>query len=163
MMAAIWNPVLYFPSSSAPMTIPFSDKIARSPVTEISLPMMTKVIHAGTRPRGISIMSAAEINSLSAKGSRNFPSADSRPYRRARNPSSKSVIEAAEKMRAAIKAHTLPGEKRSRINTGMHAIRNRVKLLGALKNRPSEVPARCNVAFISMPSTSWVSTSRNST
>ena len=72
-MATIWKTIFFFPSSSALITFPSDTAIERSPVIANSLPTITTTIQAGARPRGISMMRAAETMSLSANGSRNLP------------------------------------------------------------------------------------------
>src|SRR5208282_5176284 len=102
----------------------------RRPVMMISRPRMTNTIHAGTRLYGRIIINAVMTISLSAIGSRNFPKTVTIPMRRARYPSSQSVMEAMANITAAQKPADLEGEKRTVTRTGMEAIRSRVRILG---------------------------------
>jgi hypothetical protein len=80
---------LYLPSSSAASTRPCCAATPRSPVTASSRSAITTAIHAGRRGSGgiaASMISTATTISLSASGSRNWPSVVT-PWRRASTPS----------------------------------------------------------------------------
>jgi hypothetical protein len=85
--AKICVSILYLPSSSAGTVMPFWLAIARNPVTASSRVMISAAIQAGTRGspgNATSITNTAATSSLSASGSRNCPSVDTIPWRRAR-------------------------------------------------------------------------------
>lgn len=121
-MPAIWNPTLYFPSVVAEITIPSAEQIPLNPVTASSRAIIKKTSHAGTLPKGISIIRAAETRSLSARGSKNFPRVETRFRLRAKKPSSRSVIAAREKRIAAEKLHVLLGNDMRTTSAGTVAI-----------------------------------------
>jgi len=93
------------------------------------------------------MIKAAEMRSLSAKGSKNVPKVDSSPCRRAKWPSSRSVIDAAEKTTAARNELTLFENKRSRMSTGMLAILYRVNWLGEFQDLADKA-SRTSVIFL---------------
>jgi len=114
------------------MMIPLEEPIPLKPVTAISRPTIKKTIHAGTRFRGISMISAAEISNLSAMGSSKRPITVTVLLLRAKKPSKKSVREAAENMKAAKRLDSLLGSNRKKIMSGTEAILAKLRLLGIL-------------------------------
>jgi len=72
-MAAIWAPSFHLPIQSAAMVMPSSLAKPRRPVMAISRARMMKAIQAGVLSSSINEISAAEISSLSAKGSSSLP------------------------------------------------------------------------------------------
>ena len=97
-------PILALPNADAGMLIPLDEAMARNPVTAISRPMMTMAAQAGTRPRATRQMRAEAMRSLSAVGSRSWPSTVTIPFLRASQPSSQSVSEANVKMMQAMRS-----------------------------------------------------------
>jgi hypothetical protein len=79
--------ILFFPIRLASRIRPWLAAMERSPVMVISRPRMRKTSQAWTLPMGIIMISAAELRSLSARGSRSFPRAVTMLWRRARMPS----------------------------------------------------------------------------
>src|SRR5680860_1793006 len=73
-MATIWLAVFAFPHLLAGMITFSAAATMRRPDTANSLAIITIATHADTLPRSTKATSAAEIRSLSAKGSRNVPS-----------------------------------------------------------------------------------------
>ena len=65
--------IFHFPSFEAAIVRPWLTAIERSPVTANSRPMMMHTAQASASCRSTSEMSAAEIRSLSAMGSRSVP------------------------------------------------------------------------------------------
>ena len=84
MIATSCNAVLILPPSLAAITRPCADAMLRSPLTARSRPINTTTTQAGTRPSATMKMSTASTVSLSASGSRNFPSMLTWPRLRAR-------------------------------------------------------------------------------
>src|SRR5438270_234103 len=107
-MATTSAAIFIFPSGDAATTIPRAYARLRRPVTANSRPMITATIHAGARSICTSEMSAADVRSLSASGSITWPSAVICFRRRARYPSSQSVIEATPKMAAPTISFGMP-------------------------------------------------------
>jgi hypothetical protein len=103
-----WATILIFPRGEAGKGRPRDDATLRSAVTASSRPMMTATIQAGTRSICTREMNAADVSSLSASGSIIWPSAVICPRRRARYPSSQSVIEASAKIAAATSSLRIP-------------------------------------------------------
>src|SRR3989304_380099 len=136
----IWEMVFNLPSRLAAMTTPASDAMARSPVTAIPLPIIRATTQAGTLPRGMSIMKAVVMRSLSASGSRNFPREVTTPRFLAREPSSQSVRHTTIKNRAAAMLIHLPGDMSMSTSTGAVAILMREMLLGRFKPDGDPVP-----------------------
>ncbi len=89
------------PAMLAAMTTFCSMATALSPVMASSLPTMMATTHAGTLSSPTSIMSTVIIRSLSARGSKNFPSTVTERIRLARYPSSQSVRHATRNSKAA--------------------------------------------------------------
>ena len=116
------------------MTTPFSDKIPRNPVTAISRPMMTNAIQAGIRPSEMKHDQGSRHQQLVCQWIQELSQGRLQAVAPGYRPSRRSVMEAAEKTRAARKAHVLLGNKSSTISTGMEAILKNVKWLGVLKN-----------------------------
>lgn len=112
------------------MIAPSLAEMPLKPVTAISREIITSAIQAGTLPRGISINKAAVIRSLSARGSRAFPRNVTASYRRAINPSKRSVMAAMEKRIVAKKAAHFPGKNRKITIKGMTNILRMVRKFG---------------------------------
>ena len=92
--ATTWKNIFVFPRSLALIVYPSAAAIPRNPVTANSLAMIRIAIHPGIIRTCTSEINAAEISSLSAIGSSNVPTVVTCFQRRARYPSSKSVIAA---------------------------------------------------------------------
>ena len=92
--------------------------------------MMITTIHAATLSIASSETRAAATSSLSAMGSSRVPSVVTWLRRRAMTPSSQSVIEAATKMAAAMRAWTREEEMRNRMSSGTATIRVNVRPMG---------------------------------
>ena len=83
MTQTIWLVVLALPRGLAGMDTPWSMPTTRSALTANSRAMMTIATQAGSLPRPTRAISAAEMSSLSASGSRNCPSVVTWPRERA--------------------------------------------------------------------------------
>ena len=82
--AVIWKMVLYFPRPDADMILPSALAMPLSAVMDISRDRTIITIHAGSLPRGTSIIMAPVTISLSARGSSSFPILLSTSHLRAR-------------------------------------------------------------------------------
>ena len=85
--STIWLTVLILPSLPAAMTLPLPTATMRRPSTHSSRARITITIHAGIRPRWISMIMALRFKSLSATGSMNLPKSVTMPSLRAMWPS----------------------------------------------------------------------------
>src|SRR5215207_2903868 len=92
-MATDCTKVLYLPPRLAGIT-PCRITQNRSSVIPPSRTRITMVTHQGSRSSTDSATSAVPVSALSAMGSAILPTSVTRPRRRARSPSSRSVIEA---------------------------------------------------------------------
>src|SRR5207244_4218104 len=139
-IANIWKIVLYLPSSWAGTSTPPVEAMPRSPVTASSRTTMSTTIQAGTRGSrdcAASMISTAATTSLSASGSRNWPSAVVLARRRASQPSRKSVKQATRKTRPASPPASVPGREhdRSRADVGGPVAQHTGQVLARLDDR----------------------------
>ena len=93
--------IFALPRSLALIVCPFESATPRRPVTANSRPTMMNTIQAGTRSSSTKQMKAAEMSSLSARGSRSLPKLVICLRRRAMYPSSTSVVAAERKISSA--------------------------------------------------------------
>jgi len=98
-----WSEVFHFPPCDAEITTPSLMAMVRSPLMRNSRARITTTTQTGTRPRRRSITRADKTMSLSASGSRNFPSVVILFETRASHPSNQSEMAATEKTMAARK------------------------------------------------------------
>src|SRR5262245_42215955 len=119
--------------------MPFCAATPRKPVTASSRRAIATAIQAGTRGSGgiaASMMRLATTISLSASGSRNCPSVVM-PWRRASQPSRKSVTQATRKGAPATARATGPGQKSTTTSTGTRPMRSMLSRFGSAVARPA--------------------------
>jgi hypothetical protein len=128
--------VLNFPALFAGIIIFFDAAIDRNPVIKNSLAIIVITIHAGTSRNGISTkhIKAADINNLSASGSKNIPISVIALFLLAIRPSKKSVIAAKQNIISARILLKIPSISIKKIKQGTMHILATVSLFGIFIN-----------------------------
>ena len=162
--------IFALPRSLALIVCPFESATPRRPVTANSRPTMMNTIQAGTRSSSTKQMKAAEMSSLSARGSRSLPKLVICLRRRAMYPSSRSVVAAERKISSASHSvvRTSPPRSSSTLRRSMTAsssgtkkILSTVRAFGRFmllrRVRLPKPPGRTGLAYyISGPSEPWL-------